>query len=91
VLARELTKIHEEFLRGTPSQLREALAERAAVKGEITAMIAKSAEVESDEIPLDEAVQKLIQAGVPRMEALKTVARRRGLSKREVYKIVNER
>jgi 16S rRNA (cytidine1402-2'-O)-methyltransferase len=91
VLARELTKIHEEFLRGTPSQLREALAERAAVKGEITAMIAKSSEVESDEIPLDEAVQKLIQAGVPRMEALKTVARRRGLSKREVYKIVNER
>jgi 16S rRNA (cytidine1402-2'-O)-methyltransferase len=91
VLARELTKIHEEFLRGTPRELRSTLSERPSVKGEITLMIAKSAAVEMDESPLEEAVEKLIESGVPRMQALKTVARSRGLSKREVYKKLNER
>ena len=90
VLARELTKIHEEFLRGAAKEIREALAKRAAVKGEITVMIGKSETAEVDETPLAEAVEKLIESGVPRMEALKTVARRRGLSKREVYKQFNE-
>ena len=91
VLARELTKIHEEFLRGTPAELQASLAERASVKGEFTVMIGKSAAMEVDETPLEEAVEKLIQAGVPRMDALKAVARQRGLSKREAYKILNER
>ena len=35
VLARELTKIHEEFLRGTPRELQSALAGRPSVKGEL--------------------------------------------------------
>ena len=93
VLARELTKIHEEFLRGTPAELRSALAERPSVKGEITVMVARgeATESESDDTPLDAAVEKLIEAGVPRMEALKTVARKRGLSKRDVYKKLHER
>jgi 16S rRNA (cytidine1402-2'-O)-methyltransferase len=93
VLARELTKIHEEFLRGTPAELQSALAERSSVKGEITIMVARgaSSESESDDTPLEAAVEKLIEAGVPRMEALKTVARKRGLSKREVYKKLHER
>ena len=38
-----------------------------------------------DEQSLDEAVDALESSGVPRMEAIKQVARRRGLSKREVY------
>ncbi|HEX4595214.1 MAG TPA: 16S rRNA (cytidine(1402)-2'-O)-methyltransferase [Bryobacteraceae bacterium] len=90
VLARELTKIHEEFLRGTAAEIREALAIRPSVKGEITLMIGKSETVEVEDTPLAEAVEKLVESGVPRMEALKTVARQRGLSKREVYKQVNE-
>jgi 16S rRNA (cytidine1402-2'-O)-methyltransferase len=91
VLARELTKIHEEFLSGTPEELIAALNQRFSMKGEFTVMIAKSEAAERDETPLDAAVENLIQAGVPRMEALKTVARQRGLSKREVYKKLNER
>jgi len=91
VLARELTKIHEEFLSGTPEELRAAFEKRPMVKGEFTVMIAKSEAAPADETPLDAAVEKLIQAGVPRMEAFKTVARQRGLSKREVYKKLNER
>lgn len=91
VLARELTKIHEEFLRGTPRELQSALAGRPSVKGEFTVMVARGESSERDDTPLDEAVEKLIEAGLPRMEALKTVARNRGLSKRDVYKKMHGR
>jgi len=90
-LARELTKIHEEFLTGEPSQLREELAKRASIKGEITLMIANAAGPPADETPIEEAFEKLVEAGMPRMEAMKTVARQRGLSKREVYQRLMER
>ena len=86
VVARELTKIHEEFLRGTAAEIREALEKRPSVKGEITVMIGKGETANMDDTPLAEAVEKLVRSGVPRMEALKTVARQRGLPKREVYK-----
>jgi 16S rRNA C1402 (ribose-2'-O) methylase RsmI len=56
------------------------------VKGEITVMVAWGEPSAADDTPLDAAVEKLMEAGVPRMEALKTVARERGLSKRDVYK-----
>ena len=42
VVARELTKMHEEFLRGTASEIRATLAARASVKGEITLLIGKA-------------------------------------------------
>ena len=90
VLARELTKIHEEFLRGTAADVRETLGKRPSVKGEITLIIGKGETIQVDETPLAEAVEKLVQSGVPKMEALKTVARQRGLPKREVYKQLNE-
>ncbi len=91
VLARELTKIHEEFLAGTPSELRDQLAQRPALKGEFTILIGKSETPEIDETPLEAAMEKLLEAGVPRMEAMKTLARQRGLSKQEVYKRLNVR
>jgi len=91
VLARELTKVHEEFLHGTAGELRALLAERPSIKGEFAVMVAKGEATEGDTTPIDEAVEKLIESGVPRMEALKTVARQRGLSKREVYRKWNER
>lgn len=90
VVARELTKMHEEFLRGTPAELRAVLAGRDTVKGEITLLIARSDQVEQDDTPLAEAVQLLVNQGVPRMDAIKTVARKRGLAKRDVYRAVEE-
>ena len=90
VLARELTKIHEEFLRGTAAEVRETLEKRPSVKGEITLMIGKGETAEIDNTPLAEAVEKLVESGISRMNALKTVARQRGLSKREVYKRLNQ-
>jgi 16S rRNA (cytidine1402-2'-O)-methyltransferase len=85
VVARELTKIHEEFLRGTAAEIRAQLASRGEVKGEITILIGKAAAPAPDNTPIEEAVATLERAGTPRMDAIKQVARRRGLSKREVY------
>lgn len=85
VVAREITKLHEEFLRGTAAEIRAQLAARDAVKGEMTVLIGKASGPAKDDTPLDEAVDALIRLGTPRMEAIKQVARKRGLSKREVY------
>jgi 16S rRNA (cytidine1402-2'-O)-methyltransferase len=88
VVARELTKIHEEFLRGTAAEVRAVLAARDSVKGEITLLVGKAEAPPPDDTPIEEAVAALMREGVPRMDAIKQVARRRGLSKREVYKYV---
>jgi len=90
VVARELTKIHEEFLRGTAAGIGETLASRPSVKGEITLLIAKADAQAEDTMPIPEAVGELVAAGVSRMDAMKAVARRRGISKREVYKAMEQ-
>ncbi len=89
-LGRELTKIHEEFLTGEPAELRDTLAKRPSIKGEITLMIGKAEAPAADATPIEEAFDKLLKSGVPRMEAMKTLARERGLSKRDVYQKLNE-
>src|SRR5882724_2469216 len=86
VVARELTKLHEEFLRGTPAEIRAALESRPSVKGEITLLIGKPVDAPPDTTSVDEAVDAYIHAGMSRMDAIKEVARTRGLSKREVYR-----
>ena len=88
VIARELTKLHEEFLRGTAAEVRAELASRPSVKGEITLLIGKADTVEADDTPIEEAVRAAELQGLPRMEAIKHVARQRGLSKREVYRLI---
>ena len=84
VLAREMTKLHQEFLRGTSASLRETL--RGPLKGEITLLVGRAAAPAGDETPVEEAVEAALRAGLGRMEAVKAVARQRGLSKREVYR-----
>ncbi len=85
VLTRELTKMHEEFLRGTASEVLEQLRARPAVKGEMTLLVGEPSVMPGAEVPIPEAVQALVDAGLPRMDAIKRVARERGLSKRDVY------
>ena len=85
VVARELTKVHEEFLRGTAAELREQLAARESLKGEFTLLVSKALAPAPDDTPVEQAVEELVRAGTARMDAIKQVARRRGLSKREVY------
>jgi 16S rRNA (cytidine1402-2'-O)-methyltransferase len=86
VVARELTKVHEEFLRGTVAEVRAVLEARPAVKGEITLLIGKSEKRPEDDTTIVEAVEACERAGLSRMDAIKEVARKRGLAKREVYK-----
>ena len=86
VVARELTKLHEEFLRGTPAEIRAALESRPSVKGEITLLIGKAAAPLLETTTIDEAVAAHVHAGMSRMDAIKEVARKRGLSKRDVYR-----
>jgi 16S rRNA (cytidine1402-2'-O)-methyltransferase len=93
VAARELTKLHEEFLRGSAAEIREALASRPSVKGEFTLVIGGcQGAVESEATPEDARgqVERLIDQGAPRMEAIKAVARRLGLPKREVYRALED-
>jgi len=85
VVARELTKIHEEFLRGPADAIRTALAARDAVRGEITLLIGGHTGAAEDSTPLAEAVETCLSEGMSRMQAIKTVAQRRGLPKRAVY------
>jgi len=90
VLARELTKIHEEFLRGTASEINAVLSARDSIKGEITLVIGQAIEQPSHADPLVELAQLEAQ-GMNRMDAIKTAAKRLGLPKREVYRLAAER
>ena len=86
VVARELTKLHQEFLRGTPREIANALAARASIKGEMTILVGPGAAPIEDETPVEDAVARCIAEGMSRMDAIKTVARSRGVSKRELYR-----
>jgi 16S rRNA (cytidine1402-2'-O)-methyltransferase len=92
VVARELTKIHEEFLRGTVAEVRGELAGRDQMRGEITLLVdaqprsQSSAEAESQASVAAAVARLLTEAGVDEKEALKRLARERGLSKSELYR-----
>ena len=89
-LAREVTKLHEEFLRGKLSEIIAALEERPA-RGEIT-LILGPPEVTEGRTQGDSAqslaarVEELMhQAKLDRKEALKLAAKERGLTRRAAY------
>ncbi|MEQ1887001.1 MAG: 16S rRNA (cytidine(1402)-2'-O)-methyltransferase [Bryobacteraceae bacterium] len=91
VVARELTKMHEEFLRGTAAEIHAQLAARPTVRGEITLLIGKSERPEADtSVPVEDAVLAHEKQGLPRMDAIKQVAKERGLNKRDVYRLMAE-
>jgi 16S rRNA (cytidine1402-2'-O)-methyltransferase len=92
VIAREVTKLHEEFLRGRAAEVLETLKSRDRVKGEITLLIGKTDEAESRAaVPTHVSVRqrlKQIMADekVDEKAALKKVAKERGVSKSEAYR-----
>lgn len=93
VICRELTKIHEEYLRGTLTELAEYLSEHE-LKGECCLLVAggEAAEPEADytELTLQEHVLALMATGSSSKEAIKEVAKRRKLPKQEVYQAYHE-
>ncbi|MFL6463608.1 MAG: 16S rRNA (cytidine(1402)-2'-O)-methyltransferase [Bryobacteraceae bacterium] len=87
VLARELTKLHEEFLRGSARTIRDELERRGSVKGEITLVIGRAETQPEIADPLAEIQRLQKELGLDRMEAIKSVAKRLGLPKREIYRL----
>ena len=87
-LARELTKLHEEFLRGPVAEVRATLASRAQVRGEMVLLLNLAQATESDApTTILEAVQSLIKTdALTEKDALKQVARTRGIGKSEAYR-----
>ncbi len=91
VLARELTKIHEEFLRCTVAEARRELASRDRIRGEITLLVEArpltQIESSSTSVKISDRVALLqAEAGVDEKEALKRIARELGQSKSDVYR-----
>ena len=93
VLARELTKLHEEFLRGTAADLLAILTARPVVRGEFVLLL--DGAVPLKEAPMGEgataslaqAVSALVKTeGLSEKDALKQVAKARGLGKSEAYR-----
>lgn len=94
VIAREVTKLHEEFLRG---HLEEILAQfrRKPLRGEITVLLGADdgrprhvgADGKTAAEPLARRVEEIMtERGMDRKAALKLAARERGLTRREAYK-----
>ena len=99
VLAREVTKLHEEFLRGRAEDVLQTLQSRDEIKGEITLLIGKAEDETADlhpsgqrsaDSPHQPIRQRLAQimAGenLDEKAALKKIAKERGVSKSEAYR-----
>jgi 16S rRNA (cytidine1402-2'-O)-methyltransferase len=90
VVARELTKVHEEFLRGTAGAVRDQLSGRD-VKGEITLLIGKEerpAGASSQVSLVDRLEQIMREKRLDEKAGLKILAKETGLSRSEVYREV---
>jgi len=89
VVARELTKLHEEFLRGTVQEVRQALATRDRIRGEITLLI-ESLPRAADEAATTQSLlaqmEYLATQGLNEKDALKKLARESGQSKSDLYR-----
>jgi len=87
VLAREMTKLYEEFLRGRLSTIHEALAGRSEIKGECTLILAGPDEAAPrPQEELQEEIRRALAAGTESLSELaRDLARRHGLPKQAVY------
>jgi 16S rRNA (cytidine1402-2'-O)-methyltransferase len=91
VIAREVTKIHEEFLRGRASEVLQTLNARGEIKGEITLLIGKAEEREQKTIKTSATVRQRLEQimadqKLDEKAALKKVAKEIGVSKSEAYR-----
>lgn len=95
VLARELTKIHEEFVRGKLSEILENMDE---VKGEFVVIVEGSPESKKDveiqnlnQMTLDEQYEFYENQGFSKKEIIKQIAKDRGVNKNEIYQYFLEK
>jgi 16S rRNA (cytidine1402-2'-O)-methyltransferase len=91
VIAREVTKLHEEFLRGRAADVLATLKSRGDAKGEITLLIAKAEETAQSpavaRVSVRQRVEQIVsEEKVDEKAALKKVAREMGVSKSAAYR-----
>jgi len=91
VVAREVTKLHEEFLRGRAGEVLDILKSRGEIKGEITLLIGKADEAEAKpaapRVSLRQRLQQIMTEGkLDEKAALKKLAKAMGVSKSEAYR-----
>jgi 16S rRNA (cytidine1402-2'-O)-methyltransferase len=90
VIARELTKVHEEFLRAPAGQILKTAEDRGGLKGEITLLIApadQTSQLPATNESINKRVRRLMQdESLDEKDALKRVARELGISKSEAYR-----
>jgi len=86
VIGRELTKMFEEVLRGTVSELRALLHERK-IKGEVSLLVAgqRTEERQEEQPQLAEEIRLLEIEGLSLKEIAQVISARHGIPKREVY------
>lgn len=89
VLARELTKIHEEFLRHNLSDLGRILSERAQIKGECTLLVGGFAGEQAESVDLDLEIARKLESSNSGTSALaRELAEKHGLNRRDVYEAI---
>lgn len=90
VLGRELTKVHEEFLRGTVREIREQLENRDRIRGEIVLLIDAQRAPAASGVGFATIEARLAELekseGLAEKDALKRIARERGISKSDVWR-----
>lgn len=93
VLAKELTKVHERYFRGTAKSIAEEFASLSAPekKGEFVMVCEGMPEEEAfwSEMTVQQHVEHYIALGLSKMDACKQVSRDRGVGKGEIYKVIN--
>ncbi len=87
-VAREMTKLHEEFVRGTLADARAHFGERAP-RGEVTLVIDRSPGGEPDESAAREVAAGLLAGGARPSEAVRELMARLGVSRNRAYRIVH--
>lgn len=88
VIARELTKKHEEYLRGTAKEMLEVVE---TIKGELVVLISGNKEKEDKDLSslsIEEHYQYYIDLGYDSKAALKEVAVDKNISKKDVYQVL---
>ena len=90
-LARELTKLHEQFIRGTVSEVIDQM-EKHEPRGEMTLVIAGNRD-DNSSFEVDGSISEQVESlmsdnGLSRTEAIKAAARSRGMTRREAYQIM---
>ena len=89
VLARELTKVHEEFWRGNMGDAIAMCTNERQPKGEYTVVLQGAAETSliTDETELKRELQQLLNQGMTRSQASRQLAKLTNLSRREIYQL----